>query len=138
MSAFTKADIEIETFTESRKRGESIENLYAHLEELKSNGIYVVGVTPVSTRTYESSYCGPVTYHEYMIRLVRPKYEVYVTINLLDKNTCTYHFNKSKSLGFFKSAEEAEKVRDEYLAESTTEVQFIVDVKRLEPLNESI
>lgn len=46
MSVFTKADIEIETFTESRKRGESIENLYAHLEELKSNGIYVVDVTP--------------------------------------------------------------------------------------------
>lgn len=73
-----------------------------------------------------------------MIRFVRPKYEVYVTINLLDKSTCTYRFNKSKSLGFFKSAEEAEKVRDEYLAESTTEVQFIADIKRLEPLNESI
>ena len=39
MSIFTKADIEIESFTESRKRGESIENLYAHLEELKSQGI---------------------------------------------------------------------------------------------------
>ena len=73
-----------------------------------------------------------------MIRVVRPKYEVHVTINLLDKHTCTYHFNKSKSLGFFESAEEAEKVRDEYLAKSTTEVQFIVDFKRLEPLNESI
>lgn len=61
-----------------------------------------------------------------------------MTVNLLDKNTYTYHFNKSKSLGFFKSAKEAEKVRDEYLAESTTEAQFIVDVKRIEPLNESI
>ena len=137
MSVFTKADIEIERFTESIRNG-SIKELYTYLEELRSQGIYVVDVTLVSTQMYESSYNGTTFYYECMIRVVRPKYEVHVTINLLDKSTCTYHFNKSKSLGFFKSAEEAEKVRDEYLAESTTEVQFIVDIKRLEPLNESI
>ena len=138
MSVFTKADIEIESFTESRKRGESIENLYAHLEELKSQGIYVVDVTPVSTRTYESSYCGPITYHEYMIRLVRPKYHVELIINHRDDRTYTYRFHRSESLGFFKTVEEVDALRKEYLAKSTEDVQYILDVKYFEPLEESI
>lgn len=138
MSVFTKADIEIDTFTEYRKHGESIEDLYAYLEELKSQGVYVVDVTLLSTRTYESSYYGTKVYYEYMIRVVRPKYQVEVTVNVLDKRTCTYRFNKSKQLGFFKSAEEVESIRKEYLDKSTTDVQFIVDVERFEPLNESI
>ena len=138
MSVFTRADIEIDTFTEYRKHGESIEDLYAYLEDLKSQGIYVVDVTLVSTRTYESSYCGTKVYYEYMIRLVRPKYQVYLTINHLDNRTHTYYFHRSESIGFFKSAEEAEAIKNEYFAKNTKDVQFIVDVKRFEPLNESI
>lgn len=108
MSVFTKADIEIESFTESRKRGESIENLYVYLEELKSQGIYVVDVTPVSTRTYESSYCGPITYHEYMIRLVRPKYEVTIDVKRYNEDRCEYEFVRTEPSKFFKTLEEAE------------------------------
>ena len=138
MSVFTKADIEIDTFTEYRKRGESIEDLYAYLEDLKSQGIYVVDVTLVSTRTYESSYYGTKVYYEYMIRLVRPKYHVEVTVNRRDDRDYSMHLHKSESLGFFKSAEEVEAIRKEYLAKNTKDVQFIVDIKRFEPLNESI
>lgn len=138
MSVFTKADIEIDTFTEYRKHGESIEDLYAYLEDLKSQGIYVVDVTLVSTRTYESSYYGTKVYYEYMIRFVRPKYQVYLTVNRRDDRDYSMHFHKSESLGFFKSAEEVEAIRKEYLAKSTTDVQYIVDIKRFEPLNESV
>ena len=138
MPVFTKADIEIDTFTEYSKYGESIEDLYAYLKDLKSQGIYVVDVTLVSTRTYESSYYGTKVYYEYMIRLVRPKYQVYLTINRRDDRDYSMHFHKSESLGFFKSAEEVEAIRKEYLAKSTTDVEFIVDIKRFEPLNESI
>lgn len=138
MSVFTKADIEIDTFTEYRKHGESIEDLYAYLEELKSRGVYVVDVTLVSTRTYESSYYGTKVYYEYLIRVIRPKYQVEVTVNRLDDRDCSFHFHRSESLGFFKSAEEVESIKKEYLAKSTTDVQFIVDIECFEPLNESI
>lgn len=138
MSVFTKADIEIETFTEYRKHGESIKDLYDHLEELKSQGIYVVDVTLVSTRSYESSYYGDKTYYEYMIRLVRPKYHVELIVNHLDDLTYTYHFHRSESIGFFKTVEEVDALRKEYLAKITEDVQYILDVKHFEPLEESI
>lgn len=138
MSVFTKADIEIDTFTEYRKHGESIEDLYAYLEDLKSQGVYIVDVTLVSTRTYESSYYGTKVYYEYMIRVVRPKYHVEVTINRRDERTFSYRFEKSESLGFFKSAEEAEAIRKEYLEKSIDGVQYYVDIERFEPLKGSI
>ena len=138
MSVFTKVDIEIDTFTEYRKHGESIEDLYAYLEDLKSQGVYIVDVTLVSTRTYESSYYGTKVYYEYMIRVVRPKYHVEVTINRRDERTFSYRFEKSESLGFFKSAEEAEAIRKEYLEKSIDGVQYYVDIERFEPLKGSI
>ena len=138
MSVFTKADIEIDTFTEYRKHGESIEDLYAYLEDLKSQGVYIVDVTLVSTRTYESSYYVTKVYYEYMIRVVRPKYHVEVTINRRDERTFSYRFEKSESLGFFKSAEEAEAIRKEYLEKSIDGVQYYVDIERFEPLKGSI
>ena len=111
MSVFTKADIEIDTFTEYRKHGESIEDLYAYLEELKSQGVYVVDVTLVSTRTYESSYYETKVYYEYLIRVIRPKYQVYLTINHRDDRDYKHYHHRSESLGFFKSAEKAEAIK---------------------------
>ena len=138
MSVFTRADIEIEHFDERVKpNGEQVTELYKRLEELKSQGIYVADVTLVSTRSYDSYYSDR-THNQYMIRFVRPKYHVEVTVNHRDDRDYSMHFHKSESLGFFKSAEEVEAIRKEYLAKSTTDVEFIVDIKRLEPLNESI
>lgn len=85
MSIFTKADIEIETFHESTKKSEYVSKLYEYLNELKSQDIYVVDVSLVSTMLQESSYYGDKIYNEYMIRLVKPKYEVIVE---------TYHFDE--------------------------------------------
>ena len=138
MSVFTKADIEIERFTECRKHGESIEDLYEHLKELKSQGAYVVDVTLVSIRTYESSYYGTKVYYEYMIRVIRAKYHVELTTNHLDKSTYRYRFHKSESLGFFKFPEQVESIRKAYLSKSTKDVQYIVDIECFEPLKESI
>lgn len=138
MSVFTRADIEIEHFNERVKpNGEQVTELYKRLEELKSQGIYVVDVTLVSTRSYDSYYSDR-THNQYMIRFVRPKYQVYLTVNRRDDRDYSMHFHRSESLGFFKSAEEVEAIRKEYLAKSTTDVQYIVDIKRFEPLNESI
>lgn len=138
MSVFTKADIEIEHFNERVKpNGEQVTELYKRLEELKSQGIYVVDVTLVSTRSYDSYYSDR-THNQYMIRFVRLKYQVYLTVNRRDDRDYSMHFHRSESLGFFKSAEEVEAIRKEYLAKSTTDVQYIVDIKRFEPLNESI
>ena len=138
MSIFTKADIEIERFTEIRKFGETIEDLYAHLEELKSQGIYVVDVTPISTRSYEPAWSAVKTYYDFMIRLIRPKYHVQLTVNRRDERTFAYHFEKSESLGFFKSAEEAEAIRKEYLSKDIEGVRYYVDIECFEPLKESI
>lgn len=91
MTIFTKADIEIETFHESTKKSAYVSKLYEHLEELKSQGIYVVDVNLVSTVLQESSYYGDKIYNEYMIRLVKPKYEV-IKQQYLAKNTGNIKF----------------------------------------------
>ena len=108
MSVFTRADIEIETFTEYRKHGESVEDLYNHLKELKSQGIYVVDVTLVSTRTYESSYYGTKVYYEYLIRVIRPKYEVTIDVKRYNEDRGDYEFVRTEPSKFFKTLEEAE------------------------------
>lgn len=55
MSIFTKADIEIEKFYESTKKSANISKLYEHLDELKSQDIYVVDVSLISTTEENSS-----------------------------------------------------------------------------------
>lgn len=107
MSVFTKADIEIETFTESIGNG-SIKKLYTYLEELRSQGIYVVDVTLVSTQTYESSYYGTKFYYECMIRVVRPKYEVTINVKRYNEDLGDYEFIRTEPSKFFKTLEEAE------------------------------
>lgn len=138
MSVFTRADIEFEHFNEYLKPYEGqVTELYKHLEKLKSQGIYVLDVTLVSTRSYDS-YSSDRTHNQYMIRFIRPKYHVELTVNHLDDRDHKYYFHRSESLGFFKTSEEAETIRKEYLSKNITDVQSIVDVKCFEPLNESI
>lgn len=133
MSIFTKADIEIETFHESTKKSAYISKLYEHLDELKSQGIYVVDVSLVSTVLQESSYYGDKIYNEYMIRLVKPKYEVIV-------ETCEplniFESGETKSLGYFTSTDEIEKIKQQYLAKNTSNIKFKIETHS--PLNQSI
>lgn len=135
MSIFTKADIEIETFHESTKKSAYVSKLYEYLDELKSQGIYVVDVSLVSTVLQESSYYGDKIYNEYMIRLVKPKYEVIV-------ETCEasnlFELGETKSLGYFKSNDEVEKIKQQYLAENTDDTKFKIQTKYHSPLEQSI
>lgn len=143
---FTKADIEFEHFLEVLKPAESkdvqleetqVKELYAHLEDLKSQGIYVVDVTLVSTRSYDAYYSDR-THNQYMIRLVRPKYEVKLLVELYNSLTEEYDYYRSKVLGFFKTAEEVEEIKKKYLDNDVHDVKYTVDVTLHSPLDEEL
>lgn len=111
--------------------------LYAHLEDLKSQGIYVVDVTLVSTRSYDSYYSDR-THNQYMIRLVRPKYEVKLLVELYNSLTEEYDYYRSKVLGFFKTAEEVEEIKKKYLDNDVHDVKYTVDVTLHSPLDDEL
>lgn len=90
---------------------------FIHLDELKSQGIYVVDVSLVSTVLQESSYYGDKIYNEYMIRLVKPKYEV---IGETDDPLNIFESGETKSLGYFKSNDEVEKLNNNISLKTTT------------------
>ena len=140
---FTKADIEFEHFLEIvrpedgkdvMQEDAQVKELYSHLEDLKSQGIYVVDVTLVSTRSYDSYYSDR-THNQYMIRFVRPKYEVRLTVDLYNSLTEDYDYYRSKVLGFFKTAEEVEEIKKKYLDNDAHDVKYTVDVTRHSPLD---
>lgn len=133
MPIFTKADIEIETFHESTKKSAYVSKLYEYLDELKSQDIYVVDVSLVSTVLQESSYYGDKIYNEYMIRLVKPKYEVIVETC---KPSTIFELGETKSLGYFKSNDEIEQIKQQYLAKNTGNVKFKTKIHS--PLEQSI
>ena len=140
---FTKADIEFEHFLEIvrpedgkdvMQEDAQVKELYSHLEDLKSQGIYVIDVTLVSTRSYDSYYSDR-THNQYMIRFVRPKYEVRLTVDLYNSLTEDYDYYRSKVLGFFKTAEEVEEIKKKYLDNDVHDVKYTVDVTRQSPLD---
>ncbi len=106
---FTKADIEIEHFEESVSYhdDQKVSKLYEYLEELKSQGIYVVDVTLVSTHTAIRSLCE--VFNQYMIRLVRPKYEVELFVGAFNRYGYEFDYHKSKTIGVFETVEGAER-----------------------------
>ena len=143
---FTKADIEFEHFLEVLKPEDvkdvqleetQVKELYAHLEDLKSQGIYVVDVTLVSTRSYDSYYSDR-THNQYMIRFVRPKHEVKLIVDLYNSSTDEYDYYRSESLGFFKTSEEVEEIKKKYLDNDVHDVKYTVDVTLHSPLDEEL
>lgn len=143
---FTKADIEFEHFLEVLKPADAkdvqleetqVKELYAHLEDLKSQGIYVVDVTLVSTRSYDSYYSDR-THNQYMIRFVRPKHEVKLLVELYNSLTEEYDYYRSKVLGFFKTAEEVEEIKKKYLDNDVHDVKYTVDVTLHSPLDDEL
>lgn len=140
---FTKADIEFEHFLEVLKPADGkdvaleetrVKELYAHLEDLKSQGIYVVDVTLVSTRSYNSYYSDR-THNQYMLRIVRPKYSVKVITSLYDYVTRENEFSESKIIGYFDSEDEAYKVQQSYIEDSTRDVQYDAEIQYHSPLD---
>lgn len=138
MAIFTKADIEIEKFYESTKKSVDISKLYKHLDELKSQDIYIVDVSLVSTVLQESSYYGDKIYNEYMIRLVKPKYEVSVETYSLDERSGTFVWAGTRLIGYVKSNNEIEKIEQQYRAKNTNNTKFKVQTQYHSPLEQSI
>lgn len=138
---FTKADIEIEHFEEevsynSYSDDQHVSKLYERIEELKSQDIYVVDVTLVSTHTAIKSLS--LVFNQYMIRFVRPKYEVKLSVDLYNSLTEEYEYYRSKDLGFFKTVEEVEEIKKEYISKNTHDVQYTVDVTLHSPLDQEL
>ena len=138
MSIFTKADIEIETFHESTKKSAYVSKLYEYLDELKSQDIYVVDVSLVSTVLQESSYYGDKVYNEYMIRLVKPKYEVIVETHHFNEFSNAFYHVRTETLGYFKSVDEIEKIKQQYQTKSNTDVKFKIHTNYYTPLEQPI
>ena len=117
---FTKSDIEFEHFEEEvsyllYSDNQQVSKLYEHLEELKSQDIYVVDVTLVSTHAKISSLSE--VFNQYMIRFVRPKYEVKLSVDLYNSLTEEYEYYRSKN---------------------THDVQYTVDVTLHSPLDQEL
>lgn len=130
---FTKSDIEIEHFEESvsylpYSDNRHVSKLYEYLEKLKSQDIYVVDVTLVSTHAKTSSLSE--VFNQYMIRILRPKYEVELFVGQFNGYGYTFDYHKSKSIGVFKTAEEAEDCKKEYLAKNSHNGKYAVNVIR--------
>ena len=138
MTIVTKADIEIETFHESTKKSAYVRKLYEYLDELKSQDIYVVDVSLVSTTEEDSSYYGDKIYNEYMIRLVKPKYEVIVETYHFDEFSDKFYHVRTETLGYFKSVDEIENIKQQYQTKSNTDVKFKIKTHYYSPLMQSI
>lgn len=135
---FTKSDIEFEHFGESVSRNDNQHNskLFKRLEELKSQGIYIVDVTLLSSHEEISSL--GLVFNRYMIRLVRPKYEVFVSSEHYVESTNDHYFSRSDSIGFFKTAEEVEEIKKEYAAKNNSKVHYTVNVTLHSPLDQEL
>lgn len=75
MPVFTKRDIQITLFDTSSDLGNNIYNLERELDDMKDQGMYIVDVTHIQQKI-GSNPIGIRQDDVYMIRYVRPKYEV--------------------------------------------------------------
>lgn len=98
MSVFTKRDIQIILFDTSSDLGNNIYNLERELDDMKDKGMYIVDVNHIQQKI-GSNPIGIKQDDVYMIRYVRPKYEV----------RKTYKDWTVASSEFFDSKEEAEQ-----------------------------
>ena len=106
MSVFTKADIETMYFT-IEKAGSTFEGnrLQSKLDVLKARGFYVVDVSLVY------NYVGSTfIVNTYLIRFVKPKYEVRMESQNYDSETNDWTSTGSKSIGLYSSQEVAQSV----------------------------
>lgn len=103
---FTKADIE-SMYVTLEKAGSTFEGnkLQSKLDILKARGYYVVDVALVS------NYVGATfIVNTYLIRFVKPKYEVRMESQNYDSETNIWTSTGSKSIGLYSSQEVAQGV----------------------------
>ena len=143
---FTNADIEFEDFIESVQFDEPITELQDHLKDLKSQGIHVIDVTLISTRRFELGDYDTIIYYrdesryiEYLIKIIRPKYEVIEMSKINGAIASTMSNISYKSLGFFKTEEEAKEFASDYeTLNRDDECIRTIDVIRRSPLDQSV
>lgn len=73
-----------------------------------------------------------------MIRMVRPKYEVSVESYFHNKLTDVFEWAGVKSLGYFKSNDEIEKIKQQYLNNDDPDVKYAVNVALYLPLDQEL
>lgn len=103
---FTKADIE-SMYVTLEKAGSTFEGnkLQSKLDVLKARGFYVVDVSLVY------NYVGSTfIVNTYLIRFVKPKYEVRMESQNYDSETNDWTSTGSKSIGLYSSQEVAQSV----------------------------
>lgn len=147
-SIFTNADVEFEDFIESVEFHEPITKLQDHLKDLKAQGIHVLDVTLISTRRLEIGAYDAITYHrsesryieyQYLIKIVRPKYEVIEMSKINGAIASTMSNISYKSLGFFQTEEEAKTFASDYeTLNRDDECIRTIDVIRRSPLDQSV
>lgn len=105
---FTKADIESMYIT-LEKSGSTFEGnkLQSKLDVLKARGYYVVDVSLVSNHVGATFIV-----NTYLIRYVKPKYEVRIEAQNYDSETNSWTSVGSTSVGIYTSQEVAQKVVD--------------------------
>ena len=130
---FTKKDIEILSFNESFTDISKPRRLYEYLTELASQDIYVVDVTLLHTT--KDNY---LIHNYYMIRIVRPVYDVEVKIyHYNDFTDHWYHF-RTEVFGYYESEDEARKKEKEYTDKNKSDVKFETKIILQSPLNKPI
>lgn len=147
-SIFTNADVEFEDFIESVQFDEPITELQDHLKDLKSQGIHVIDVTLISTRRFELGDYDTIIYYrdesryieyQYLIKIIRPKYEVIEMSKINSAIASTMSNISYKSLGFFKTEEEAKEFASDYeSSKKDDEYTHTTDVIRHSPLDQSV
>lgn len=105
---FTKADIE-SMYVTLEKAGSTFEGnkLQSKLDILKARGYYVVDVALVSNHVGATFLV-----NTYLIRFVKPKYEVRIEAQNYDSETNNWTSTGSKVEGYYSSHELAQKVVD--------------------------
>lgn len=130
---FTKKDIKVITFDESFDNESEPYYIYDYLKELASQDIYVVDVTLLYTKKDKYD-----THNHYMIRIVRPVYDVEVKIyHYNDFTDHWYHF-RTEVFEYYESEDEARKKEKEYTDKNNSDVKFKTKIRLQSPLNKPI
>lgn len=131
---FTRKDIEILHFEDIIDHDQDQPtNLYEYLEELKSKDIFVVDVTLIN------SISGTIrTDNHYMIRILRPVYDVEVKTYHLHDFSKKWYYVRTETFGYFTSEKQADEIKKEYLEKSNSDVKFEAQIRKYSPLNKSV
>lgn len=129
---FTYKDIEIVKFEETIRHDDEPCDLYIHLNELTSQGIHIVDVTLISTHTHQHE-----THNHYMIRIMRPVYDVEIKRYFKDSHK-KWDLINTDIFGYFKSEDDTRAFKEEYLTKSNTDVKFEADIHLHSPLEQTI